>query len=118
MKSFLLFDDYSEYYDLTDYKGLRKLLIDELERDTMECGVDDFDIVKNNFKIMKELTKDEYNLGFIRKELEAFGWYIQDLSKLQEDLSNFQAYKNGVGCPIIKDDCIEQTLKMIESEMK
>ena len=68
---------------------------------------------------MKKLALEDYtDINYLKEQLLSFGWYVQDLTKLQEDLSNFQAYKHGSGCPIIPNDCIEQTLKLIESELK
>ena len=97
MKRFIVSDDYSDYKDITDEKGLKRLLIDELERDTLEnC---EYDIVKNNFKVMKRLATEDYtDLKFIKEELLSFGWYVQDLTQLQDDLSNFQAYKEQLLC--------------------
>ena len=118
MNRYLLCDDNDANYNkLVDYKDLRELLIDEVERDTFNC-YDDRDIVMNNFKIMRELTKNEYNYQFIKKELECFGWYVMDLTQLQRDLSNFQAYKHGTGSPCIPHDCIYETLELIDKEMR
>lgn len=118
MKRFIVMDDYSNYKTIADEKGLKEFLIEDLKRDTMENGKEDFDIVKQNFQVMEKLALSDYTIDYLKEQLQSFGWYIQDLWQLQEDLSNFQTYKHGVGIPIIPNDCIEQTLKMIESELK
>lgn len=117
MKNFLVYDDYGNTSQLMNYKDLKELLIDEIERDTIE-NHEDKSIVTNNFKVIRELTKDKYIPMYITRELEGFGYYVQDLTDLQEQLTNFQAYKHGIGAPSYPNDCIEQTLKMIEEEMK
>lgn len=117
MKNFILCDEYSDYKNACTYKELKQTLIEELERDTFENFEED--IAKNNFKVLKRLALEDYtDINYIKEQLLSFGWYVQDLHKLQDDLMNFQAYKHGAGAPSIPNDCIEQTLKMIESEMK
>jgi len=114
MKRFIIFDEYSNYTNITDEKGLKETLIEELRRDTFENGEEDFEIVKNNFKVMEKLALNNYDFEYLKEQLLSFGWYIQDLVQLQEDLSNFQTYKNKSGL----NGCIEETLKLIESELK
>ena len=36
MKQFIVCDEYSDYKNASDYKDLKRLLIEELERDTFE----------------------------------------------------------------------------------
>ena len=118
MKKYIVCDEYSNYKQITDEKGLKEFLVEDLKRDTFESGKDDFEIVKNNFKVMEKLMYNDYTFDYLKEQLMSFGWYILDLTELQNNLASFQAYKNGVGCPIIKKDCIEETLELIESEMK
>lgn len=108
-----------EFNRLMNYEELLVLLLNELEDDTINCYENDnLEGVKYNISLYKSFAKEHYQINEVIKQLEPFGWYVMDLTQLQRDLSNYQAYKNGVGAPIIKQDCIEETLKMIESEMK
>lgn len=116
MKRFIVCDDYSDYKNIMSEKELKALLVEDIKNDTLE-NIDDRDIVENNFEIMEKLALNTYTIDFLIKELESCGWYVQDLWQLQQDLSNFQTYKHGSGSPCMPNDCIEQTLKMIESEM-
>ena len=117
MKRYIVCDEYSDYKNISDYKDLKKLLIDELKRDTFEnC---EQDIVENNFKVMEKLALEDYtDINYLKEQLMGFGWYVMDLIQLQQDLSNFQTYKHGAGCPCIPHDCIEETLEMIDREMR
>ena len=117
MKKYIVYDDYTNYTYKKDEKELKALLVEEIKNDTLVCGEDDFEIVKSNFKVMEKLALNDYDFDYLKDQLQSFGWYIQDLSKLQEELSNYQAYKHGVGAPSYPDDCIEETLKMIEKDM-
>lgn len=116
-KHYLIFDNYDYLKELKSYEELRELLIDELERDVEE-NYDDKAIILDNFKIMKELTKNECKTKYIIEQLNFYGYNVQDLCEIQRGLSNYQAYKHGVGAPSYPNDCIEQTLKMIEEDMK
>ena len=118
MKSFMVFDEYSDYKEKTDYKGLKELLVEELKRDTLENGEEDFNIVENNFKVMIKLALEDYtDLNYLKEQLLSFGWYIQDLGQLQQDLSNFQAKMN-YNTSSQEYNYIEETLKLIDKEMK
>ena len=117
MKSFIVCDDYSDYKEIMNEKDLIRLLLKDIKEDTLE-NYNDKDIIKSNFEIMEKLVLNDYTIDYLKEQLQSYGWYIQDLWKLLQDLSNFQAYKHGSGCPIIPKDCIEETIKMIESEIK
>ena len=119
MKHYILCDDYSDYREITDEKGLKQLLFDEINTDNWNLAVDkDFDSWKTNISVLNKLLLDDYNFNYIKEELQSYGWYVQDLWDLQRDLSNFQTYKHGSGNPCIPNDCIEETLKMIDREMR
>lgn len=116
MKRYIVFDDYGELAKLVDREELKAMLVEE-ERNDIINNLDSVDIIKNELNTLCELAKGK-SFEFIKNRLEPYGYSVLDLVDLQRDLSNYQAYKNGVGAPIIKQDCIEETLKMIESEMK
>jgi hypothetical protein len=120
MKHYILCDEYSNYSEIADEKGLKWALIDELRNDTFNNGEEDFDIVKSNFEVMKKLALNDYDFNYLKGQLESFGWYIMDLHQLQQDLSNYQAFKHGTGIPsgCIPKDCIYETLEMIDKDMK
>lgn len=119
MKRYIVSDDYSNYNDLTDEKGLKQLLFDEISQDNWNVAKDnDFDSYKTNIKVLNKLLLDDYTFDYIKEQLQSYGWYVQDLCDLQRDLSNFQAYKHGTGHPCIPKDCIEETLEMIDKEMR
>lgn len=117
MKRYIVFDDYSNKTYEEDEKGLKELLIEELREDTYNCR-DDFNIFKNNFEVIRKFVLNDYNFDYLKEQLQSFGWYVKDLTTLQKELSDYQAYKHGVGAPSYPNDCIEQTLKMIEEDMK
>lgn len=116
---YLIFDEYSEYTDIRNYKQLKELLIDELEEE-ISNNADDKDIIKNNFKIMRDLTSDKFNDDLIIKELKGFGWNIIDLTDLKNNLMIYKEYKNSMADSLGKNiqniNCIEQIIKMIENE--
>lgn len=120
MKHYIINDAYSDYKNITDEKGLKEYLIEDLKRDTLENGEEDFNIVKNNFEVMEKLALNNYDFKYLKEQLESFGWYVMDLHQLQQDLSNYQAFKHGTGIPsgCIPKDCIYETLEMIDKDMK
>lgn len=119
MKRYLICDDNDVNTNyVKNYEELLDFFLSELQEDTINCyDNSNLEGVKYNIEIFKKIAKEHFQEQLIIKELAPFGWYVQDLSQLQRDLSNFQAYKHGSGSPCIPNDCIEQTLKMIESEM-
>ena len=89
MKDFIILDMYSNFVETTDYKGLKKLLIDEIERDTLTTldMIDESnkDIIVNNFKMMRKLATEDYtDVKYLIDELEPFGWNIIDYVKYKE----------------------------------
>lgn len=112
MKRFIVYDEYSDYKTLTDEKGLIEILMEDLKRDTLESGEDDFNIVKNNMDVIEQLVYKSYTISYLIKELASFGWVVKDLISLHSDLTDFKTYMNN------NDKCIQKTLDMIESEMK
>lgn len=117
MKRYIVFDDCTNCTYKKDEKGLKELLIEEIREDICACK-DDFDIIKDDFEIMKKLALNDYNFDYLKEQLQCFNWYVMDLTLLQKQLTDYQAYKHGVGAPSYPNDCIEQTLKMIEEDMK
>ena len=117
-KHYILCDDYSEFKELSNDNDLKELLIEEIESDTFVNFEEN--VVKSNFKVLKKLALGDYNIKYIIEQLEGFGWYVLDLCDLQENLSTYQAYKHGTGIPAscMPKDCIEETLNMINEEIK
>lgn len=120
MKHYLVCDDNdSDNNKLMSYEEMLVLLCNEVEVDTINCYENDnLEGVKHNVSLLKSLAQEHFQTDKVIKELEPYGWYVMDLTQLQRDLSNYQAYKHGVGAPSYPNDCIEQTLKMIEEDMK
>ena len=120
MKHYLVCDDNDlENNRLMNYEEMLVLLCNEIEDDTINCYENDnLEGVKYNVSLLKSLAQEHFQTDRVIKELEPYGWYVMDLTQLQRDLSNYQAYKHGVGAPSYPNDCIEQTLKMIEEDMK
>jgi len=119
-KIYLVCDD-NDYASnrLMNYEELLELLLNELNDDTINCYENDnIEGFKYNINLFKSFAKEHYQTREVIKQLGTFGWYVMDLTQLQRDLSNYQAYKHGIGAPSYPNDCIEQTLKMIEEEMK
>lgn len=96
---YLLSDNYGNFSKVMNLKEIRNFLYEELERDTIE-NIDNMDIVSNNLKFMKKLFEEKYPIKVIFNELESYGWYAQDLYKLQRDVNNlsglleYQNYDN------------------------
>ena len=121
-KIFLVCDDNLDSDNLMNYEELLELLCNEVEDDTINC-YDNYSLegVKYNVSLLKSLAQEHFQTDRVIKELEPYGYYVMDLAQLQKQLSDYQAYKHGVGAPSYPNDankCIEQTLKMIEEDMK
>ena len=126
MNKYLVVDEYSDCKKIYNLYELKELLIDEIKRDSFE-NIDDKDIIRNNFCIMEYLAlskKDD--IEYIKEQLKGFGYYVLDLCELQRDLTTFQdymynnssVYKKADAVLLPHDDCIEETLKLLENEMK
>ena len=120
MKHYLVCDDNDlDNNKLMCYEEVLELLCNEIEDDTINCYENDnLEGVKYNVRLLNSLVQEHFQTDLVVKELEPYGWYVMDLTQLQRYLSNYQAYKHGVGAPSYPNDCIEQTLKMIEEDMK
>ena len=116
MKRYIVCDCYSDYKEVLNWNDLINLLLEDLRRDTME-NIEDKNIVKNNYDVLEKIAKGNFGYDYLKEQLKSYGWHIQDLGNFLDDLHNFQSYKHGVGCPCIPNDCIEQTIQMVESEM-
>lgn len=118
MKRFILIADESNYNrtTLVNEKELKELLINEIEEYTYE-NTDEREIIIDNFKLMKKLAIGNYTTDDLMEQIGYYGYGVCDLYRLQEDLSTYQAYKHGVGCPCIPHDSIEDTLELIEKDM-
>lgn len=89
---FLVSDDFGDFKEIMNYKQLKEFLIAEIEEDILNWGTDDIDVIKSDFKIMKKLTEEKYNLEFIKKELESCGWFVQDLSQMERGINNLREF--------------------------
>ena len=117
MKRYIIFDAFGNSM-LDSEEGLREYLINELV-DDLKNNYDDKEMIKELANQLGELAKNKgTHPKYYIQELENYGWYVSDLADLQKQLSDYQAYKHGVGAPSYPNDCIEQTLKMIQEEMK
>ena len=115
MKRYIIIDSYSDYKKLSDEKGLKELLVEELERDTFES--DEENVTKQNFKVMKKLALDDYNFDYLKDQLESYGWFVMDLCELQKNLNDYQAFKHGVGAPSYPQDCIAKTIDLVDKDL-
>lgn len=118
MEKYLVIDDCTGESYKEDEKGLKELLIEEIKDDTLTHGKDDFEIVEYNFSVMEKLVLGDTITDDLKMELKSFNWSVISLLDLQSLLTSYQAFKHGVGAPSYPQDCIEQTLRMIEEDMK
>ena len=117
MKRYIIFDAFGNS-ELGTQEDLRDYLINELV-DNLKNNYDDKEIIVEDANQLGELAKNKgTHPKYYIQELENYGWYVMDIAQLQKQLSDYQAYKHGVGAPSYPNDCIEQTLKMIEEDMK
>ena len=78
---------------LVDFCELRKDLITEIERDTIENRNDE-GIVKSNIKLLEKVwdISTGYSENFIIEELEKYGAYILKLKDIVNTLIDLQNY--------------------------
>lgn len=89
---YLICDDYSDFKAVVDYKDLKRYLVDELKRDTLE-NVENENIVKNNFAVMEHLAiTDCVKIDYLNEQLKSYGWYIYDLHELYLTINNLNEY--------------------------
>lgn len=89
---YLVSDNYGDYKDLMNFDNLRNLLVEELERDIKE-NIDEKDIVKNCVaELVSIATEKRTDLNYIKDLLSSYGWYIQDMVKLQRDINNLREF--------------------------
>ena len=88
---YLLSDDYGDYKEIIDYKGLKNLLKEEVVRDTLE-NYQNYNIVRNNINILEKLIEKEFDLEYITKELLGFGFYVLDLTQLKININDLREY--------------------------
>lgn len=91
MNRYLIVDCMSDWKKLSDLKGLKELLVEQVIQD-MENNYDEKDIVKCNVKILKALSLDKMKLNDIEEELGAYSFKIIDLLQFNMDLSDVAAY--------------------------
>ena len=119
MKRFMVLDEYGGgYTELLSIEEVKEILVDEIIEDTKN-NYDDRDIVINNAKMLGDLVKNK-NIDeiYLKAQLSYFGWYVRDILDLQVALNDYQTFKHGSGNPTIVKDCIEETLKMIDEDMR
>ena len=115
MKNFLIYDTF-ENSELVSQEDLKKYLVEELIENIL-TNLEDKEFVRPVIYQLGDLANNK-KVDNIIQELNNYGWYVNDLFDLQKQLSDYQAFKHGVGAPSYPNDCIEQTLKMIEEDMK
>ena len=119
MKRFMVLDTFGGgYTELLTIDEVKDILVDEIIEDTKN-NYDDRDIVIQNAKMLGDLAKTKTpNEKYLKEQLEEFGWYVRDILDLQAALSDYQTFKHGSGNPTIANDSIEETLKMIDEDMR
>lgn len=125
MKHFILIDNYSDYTEIVDLKGLIELLVNELEQDTINNF--EKDILENNFKILKDIIKlQQQNNNYDRlvtlaiKELDGYGWKVKDINDLRKDLETLtesKIFKDGSNIEIDRK-CLNNALNILKEVVR
>lgn len=96
MRDYLLVDTLCDYKETKNYKELKERLIELVINDTMECGINNKDILENNIAILSRLAREDFtSLDYIINELESFSYKTIDLIKVQRDLEDIKDYLLG-----------------------
>lgn len=91
MKQYLVVDLNSDWKELTDYKGLKNILINTVQNDLlMNCN--DYDVSKQCSDILCKMAKEDYTGKWIKEELESYCYKTIDLLDLQRDLEDSKTY--------------------------
>ena len=91
MKQYLVVDLNSDWKELTDYKGLKNILINTVQNDLlMNCN--DYDVSKQCSDILCKIAKEDYTEKWIKEELESYCYKTIDLLDLQRDLEDYKQY--------------------------
>ena len=79
--------------DIYYFEDLKKALINEVKRDTIE-NREDKDIVENNLKLLEKIYSDNYgfNENFLIEELRAFGYGITKVDNIVSGLLDLKDY--------------------------
>lgn len=109
MKDYLLIDTLCDYKETKSYKELKERLIELVVTDTLDCGINNKDILENNITILSKLAKEDYtSLDYIIKQLEGFSYKTIDLIKMQRDLEDIKDYL------LTHDGCVENICETID----
>lgn len=86
-KNVYLVDSQDIYY----FEDLKRALINEIKRDTIENN-EDTNIIESNFKLLENVYNCGYNSYFIIEELEKFGYNIVRVRDIQDNLLSLKNY--------------------------
>ena len=86
-KNVYLVDSQDIYY----FEDLKRALINEIKRDTIENN-EDTNIIESNFKLLEKVYNCGYDSNFIIKELELFGYNIIRVKDIQDNLLSLKNY--------------------------
>ena len=114
MKQYLVVDVYSDYKEEMNYKDLKRLLIEELARDTKD-SYKEWEIVSINVEIFSKLALEDYTpVDYLLEQLEGYGYKVIDLLDTQRDLEDIKVYFKGKGSAVF-DNVIDMINKGVNN---
>ena len=113
MKQYLVVDVYSDYKEEMNYKDLKRLLVEELSRDTKD-SYKEWELVSANVEIFSKLVLEDYTpVDFILEQLESYGYKVIDLLDTRRDLEDIKVYFKGKNAAAF-DNVIDMINKGVE----
>lgn len=94
MKRYLVIDTLSDYKTITNEKGLKELLVEEINRD-IESSFEEKDIVKENIKLLTKMANEDYSLEILKAELGNYSMKVIDMLQFQYDYNDILDYLKG-----------------------
>ena len=86
-KNIVLIDN--DYFD--DLEGIKRTLINEVERDTIS-NREDKSIVENNLEMLEDIFTRDNTIDYYINELKLFGYYIVKLEDIMNNLKDLEEY--------------------------
>ena len=77
--------------DIYYMEDLKRALINEIKRDTLE-NTEEQTIVKNNLELLEKVCSNKYTESFIIDELKNFGYSIESVYKVIKGLNAINDY--------------------------